>query len=347
MCLFGEHSDYLGLGVIAAAISLSIGIKAQPIDEREVSIRYLDTSKEDTFSIDQEVAYRHSRDYVRSAFNVLFRRGYRPSGGWRFEVSGSIPFAAGLSSSSALTVAAVKAFAWTAGLDMGAGELANTAYFAEVTEFKESGGMMDHFSSSFGNLIHLDPSGLTLLPATISGLVIGDSLEPKKDTVGDLAAIRSRAEDGYRHLSDMIPDFNQLKTPMEQIKNYIDELPEGCRRTTLATLRNRELTREAYRVLVHPEPRPELIGELIDKHHALLRDGLDRSTEKIEEMIQDAKKAGALGCKINGSGGGGTMLALAPGNESAVASAIESVGADTYQVDVRVGCTLTHSSERG
>ncbi|TFF92348.1 GHMP kinase [Candidatus Thorarchaeota archaeon] len=345
VCLFGEHSDYLGLGVISAAINLTIKVRARPIEVREIQVDYLDTGESDAFSIEEESQYKHPRDYVRGAFNVLFRRGVCPVQGWLIEVSGNIPFAAGLSSSSALTVAAVKSFAWTAGVELEGEELANTAFHAEVTEFSESGGMMDHYTSVFGNLIHLDPCGLTLLPASIIGLVVGDSLEPKKDTVGDLAAIRSSAEEGYRVLSKMIPGFNQLKTPMGQIENHIDSLSGDCRRTTLTALRNRELTREAHRLLSKPDPDLDLLGNLIDKHHTLLRDGLNRSTEKIEAMIEAAKEVGALGCKINGSGGGGTMLALAPGKEASVATAIESVGGRAYQVKMRGGCALKKAGE--
>jgi galactokinase len=64
----------------------------------------------------------------------------------------------------------------------------------------------------------------------------------------------------------------------------------------------------------------------------MLRDHLGVSTPKIERMIAAAKEAGALGCKINGSGCGGTMIAYAPGAEEAVAVAIENAGGRAYIV---------------
>ena len=341
VCLFGEHSDYLGLGVIAAAIDLSITITAQPIGESEVRIVYTDTDETDSFGLQEQAEYRNSRDYVRSAFNLMRNRANPPATGWELEIKGAIPIAAGLSSSSALTVAAVKTFSRMMSVEMEATELAHMAYRAEVAEFNESGGMMDHFTSTFGRVIHLDPSGLTLLPAQLSGLVVGDSLEPKSDTVGDLARIRSKAEEGYQHLSNLVPGFSQLKTPMEQIRNHIDAIPESCRLTTLTTLQNRELTNEAYRVLFDASPDLQALGDLMNRHHDLLRDGLHRSTDKIEAMIEAARTAGALGCKINGSGGGGSMTALAPGSEDAVVRALQDTGAEAYKVEVREGCLLT------
>jgi len=66
-----------------------------------------------------------------------------------------------------------------------------------------------------------------------------------------------------------------------------------------------------------------------------------RSTEKIEKMIQVAKDAGALGGKINGSGGGGTMLAYAPGKEKEIAKALEKAGGEPYIIKISEGAKLT------
>jgi hypothetical protein len=48
----------------------------------------------------------------------------------------------------------------------------------------------------------------------------------------------------------------------------------------------------------------------------------------------------ALGCKINGSGGGGCMFAYAPRRERDVAAAIESVGGKAYIVNVCGGVQI-------
>jgi galactokinase len=70
---------------------------------------------------------------------------------------------------------------------------------------------------------------------------------------------------------------------------------------------------------------------LLSAQHGVLRDYLQTSTPQIERMIQAALEAGALGAKINGSGGGGTMFAYAPRDVERVARAVEGQGA---RVDV-------------
>ena len=48
--------------------------------------------------------------------------------------------------------------------------------------------------------------------------------------------------------------------------------------------------------------------------------------------MKHALKAGALGAKINGSGGGGCMFAYAPDNPEAVVDAIEREGGKAYVI---------------
>ncbi len=82
------------------------------------------------------------------------------------------------------------------------------------------------------------------------------------------------------------------------------------------------------------------IGFLLNQHHSILRDHLNISTPKIEAMIDSANEAGAVGCKINGSGGGGCMFAYAPGNASKVADAIESVGGKAFLINADEGTKI-------
>jgi galactokinase len=343
VCLFGEHSDYLGLDVIPAALDLAMTIRCSQRDDTEIRIRYLDLDEEDLFKIDREVTYRHSRDYLRSAFNILSRKGIIPESGWNLEVTGDIPISAGLSSSSALTVAAILAFSRMAEKVLTPQEIAVRAFEAEVIEFGESGGMMDHFASAYGGIIHVDLGAdykTTRLPASVEGLIIGDSLEQKEDTVADLRRIRAAIETEYQRLREVIPGFDQRTTSRARVAERSLEEPSETMSMALTSLENRDLTQRANELLMNEQPDPRELGHLLDLHHNLLKIGLKRSTSKIEAMISAAKSAGALGCKINGSGAGGTMLALAPGNEAAVAEAIKDAGGTPYRVSIGSGATI-------
>jgi galactokinase len=343
VCLFGEHSDYLGLNVIAAAIDMEIEIVAGPRADNDIHIFYHDLREEDTFTLGSEVAYRNRRDYVRSVFNIMARRGIRPRHGWDLHIRGNIPIAAGLSSSSAMTVGAVMAVANTALKKVSNENVALAAYDAEVAEFGESGGTMDHYASAFGGVIHVDTSHgkVTRLPAKLASIVIGDSCEKKKDTVGDLRFIRTTVEREYESISHESDSFDRRTTPVNALSSLNHQTPTRDRRMAIATLQNRDLTNQALELLSKKNPDPEEVGRMLVKHHIILRDELDRSTPKIERMISAALEAGALGCKINGSGGGGSMMAYCNQQEKKIASAIEQAGGKAFIVKVCPGAAIT------
>ncbi len=344
VCLFGEHSDYLGLDVIAAAIDLAITINVSPREDDTIHVVYHDLKEEDSFVLGSRIEYRHKRDYVRSAFNVMHRRGYTPNHGYNLEVRGDIPVSSGLSSSSALTVATIFAIMEMTETTMALENIAIAAYDAEVAEFGESGGKMDHFSCTFGGIIHvnMETEKVTRLPARLGSIVIGDSGEKKKDTVGDLRHIRTTVEEEYEEISKKLETFNRRTTPVNSIRELSQGKSDRARTMAEATLRNRDLTYRALDLLKNDEPYERALGAMLREHHEILRDSLGRSTPKVERMIDAAYAAGALGCKINGSGGGGTMMAYTAGWEQEVASAIQQAGGTAYIVKTSGG-TIIHS----
>ena len=59
------------------------------------------------------------------------------------------------------------------------------------------------------------------------------------------------------------------------------------------------------------------LGQLLDLNHTILS-SLMLCTTKLDEMCQTARRAGALGAKMTGAGGGGCMFALAPKHDEAL-----------------------------
>ena len=75
ICLFGEHQDYLGLPVVAAAISRRISIKGDYRNDDQVILHLPDLDEKIQFSINDTFPYVLQRDYFRSTVNVLKRKG--------------------------------------------------------------------------------------------------------------------------------------------------------------------------------------------------------------------------------------------------------------------------------
>ncbi len=343
ICLFGEHQDYLGLPVITSAINLRVSIAGGLSADGKIRIDCPDVGEYDAFHFMYPLRYSKERDYFKSTLNVLQRSGLDLREAVDVVVRGTIPINSGTSSSSALIVAWI-AFLMHMATDERADnplEIARLAHASEVLEFKEPGGMMDHFATALGGIQFIpfaEGQHPETLPADLGTFVLGDSLEPK-DTKGILARVKMGALEALDiigtdifHLKNQDVDAHESRLSANQIK------------VLRAQLVNRQITPIAKTLMQADEFDHEQFGHLLYKHHEQLRDGLDISTPKIERMLDAAMNAGALGGKINGSGGGGCMFAYAPDNPKAVAEAIAKEGGNAYVVKVADGVKVVESA---
>ena len=341
VCLFGEHQDYFGLPIIASAIDLRISISGKKRKDNILNIDLPDIGETEEFTLEKEVEYTKERDYLKSAVNVLKRKGIRFPSGWDCLIRGTIPINSGTASSSALVVAWIKFLLETAEDERAntPDEIAELAFLAEVAEFGEPGGKMDHFSSALGGVVTIDFDAelkAKQLQNSLKEFVLADSLQ-KKDTTGMLGYIKSHVLEGVASIQNRIDGFS-LKSRLTQRENdEIEKLSPDVKRLLKGTLLTRDLTDEG-KSLFQPEAFDHhQFGELLSRQHEVLRDYIRISTPKIEQMIDASIEAGALGAKTNGSGGGGCMFAYAPEKADNVAEALEKTGAKAYIVRVDTG----------
>ncbi len=340
ICLFGEHQDYLNMPVIAAAINLTMDITAEKLDEKEVDFYLADFNTSKKFKLNFPLKYDEERDYIKSAFNVLKREGVNIDWGVRASVSSSIPVNAGASSSSALVIGIIKLLLELANdkRKNSSKEIAEWGFKVEVAEFNEPGGKMDHYSCAYGGVLYLDfAKGIVeKLPVNLNGFVLGHSLQPK-DTKGTLRRAKEAQIEAIKKLKEMKPDFELGKNSFEEMKDFVKKLPLGLKDYGEAAIKNRELTNKARELLLSGNFSENEFGKLLFEHHSILRDKLELSTKVIDKMLSEAMKAGALGGKINGSGGGGTMFVYAPGREEWVKEAFERMGKPAYILKIVEG----------
>ena len=330
ICLFGEHQDYLGLPVIAMAISLRVILEGKKRQDRKVIIHKPDLGETETFSLD-DLSYTKPRDYFKSGIIVCKNAGLTFSTGFECEVTSKIPIRAGTSSSSAISVSWIHFLSQIADVrpNWDQQKIGELAYKTEVEEFNEPGGMMDQYSTAMGFLIYIQSEpGITIesINPNLGTFVLGDSCEPK-DTMGILSRCRNSRLEIIQKL--------KMKNPTSTIHTLdegadISDLNASEIELYKGTLKNRDLLKRALSELENEEPNHESIGQLLSDHHKVLRDVLKVSTPKIEAMMDAASNVGALGGKINGSGGGGCMFAYAPNNPEQVAEAIEKAGGKAY-----------------
>ncbi len=192
------------------------------------------------------------------------------------ELGGDLPQAVGLGSSAAVSVALVRAFAAATQLNMRPQGLLDRAMELE-SEFHGAASGVDHNVSFERKLIRFVKGrrGQPLvLPKAVEAVVW--VVEPRGSTREKVAALRRRRE--YE------PE------PVDRIFQRIGELADSA----VEALERGEVARA---------------GHAMDENQRLL-DALHLSTPGLDAEIRELKSLGALGAKLTGAGGGGSVVGL-------------------------------------
>ena len=220
ICLFGEHQDYLGLPIIALAISLRSSISAIERNDKKIIINLPDVNQVEEFSLN-ELNYSKDRDYFKSAIKVCQKKGLIFSKGFESTIESSIPIQGGVSSSSSIVVGWIKLISNLADNppNWDNQTIGKLAYEAEVQEFDEPGGMMDQYTTALGGCIYLSqtPFFIKKLNSGLGAFVLGDSNQ-SKDTLNILKRCREDRLAMMKKLNSRNPDLNFINCNLEHGK---------------------------------------------------------------------------------------------------------------------------------
>jgi len=235
--------------------------------------------------------------------------------GFEFFVHNDAPPGSGLGGSSTLVVAMVGALREWLHAPWTDYEIARLAFEIERVDMAMAGGRQDQYAAAFGGFNFIEFQGDTVLV---------NPLRIRRSTLNELQHNLLLCYTGSTRMSDEII--------RSQAHNYRRQAADAVHAMD-------ELKRLAY------EMKKQLLtgnltafGELL--HEAWLNKrkmSAQISTARIDELYKRARRAGALGGKISGAGGGGYMFFYCP-NESKykVAEAIEKLGAQAvdFQFDL-------------
>ncbi len=343
ICLFGDHQDYLELPIIACAINRYIQVNGTPNEANHFTIKMPDMGTERTIPLTDTHTVFEKGDHLRASLNVVRRYGCQINQGYDLVIHGDVPINAGLSSSSAMTVAWVRWLLHTFGChqEISPEFIGRLAYEAEVIEQDSPGGKMDQYTSAIGDVIYLETderSSIQKLRTQLEGLTIGESGIPK-NTVGLLGDLKTNALKALRLIKGQDEQFDLAKADLSDYKTYVSVLPSVLQPYFYAAIQNHLITQKALIALREEKLNYHYIGQLMNEHHTVLKEVLHITVPRIDRMIEAALEAGAYGAKIVGSGGGGSIVALSPlGKSTVICDAIKNAGAiAAYPVQVSKG----------
>ena len=291
--------------VLSATIDRYAFATLEPSETMSLTVRSIDYDLTVRFELGDPLVYDGQLDLAKGVVQHFVRAGSMTNGADIY-LHNDAPPGSGLGSSSALTVALLQAIAHYVRVPMGPYEIADTAYRIERLEVGIKGGKQDQFACTFG--------GVNFIEFTADATVV-NPLRIKPDIIAELEYSLLFAYIGGGRLSSHIIE--------KQTSNFSRGVPDTLE--ALDTLK--ELAYEAKKALLLG--RLALFGELLDgAWQCKRRLAAEISNPRIDEIYAEARKAGALGGKLSGAGGGGFMFFFCdPRRRFSVQEALVRMGA--------------------
>ena len=220
VCLFGDHQDYLGLPVIACAINKYIVVEGVPNKTNYLIFNLIDLGQIVEINLDEDFSSLKKGDHIRHVIKTLKNNNININKGYDIKISSDIFINAGISSSSAFTVALISFFIKIFDSKISSEELvAELAYQSEVVDQGGSGGRMDQYSISIGNTIFLETKSafsFKKINNPIKNFIIANS-GVKKQTDLILKNLKNKTINAVNTIKLKNPSFNLNKVSIKGI----------------------------------------------------------------------------------------------------------------------------------
>lgn len=281
--LFGEHFLVYGEPAIVVAIDRRARAEAELRQDRR--LRFLSTNlntscyfEKGIFKIEQGDAKtaRLRFEPVKLAVEKIIAASGK-NVGLDITINSAIPVGAGLGSSAAMMSSVAAAVSTLLDREFSRQDIFRIAFEAEKA-------------------VRGAPSALDLAIATFGGTLlfqVDTGFKPLEVTADIPLVIGNTGVERSAKLQ-----VEKVRETMERFPQITDSLKKAAREIVLravVALQGNDL---------------ETLGRLMNINHALLY-GIGVSDESLEWLTNAARKAGALGAKLTGVGGGGCMVALA------------------------------------
>lgn len=206
----------------------------------------------------------------------------------RLTYESDLPARSGLGTSSSFAVGLLSAFYSLKGKYADKRRLADDAIYLERVLCREAGGIQDQIAASFGGLnrINFSRDGYSVHPIIIS--------TERKQVLND-------------HLMLFFTGFSRFSADIQENTKTV------LKDKTKQLLEMKSLVDEAEKILTDKNIHLDDFGKLLD-YTWHLKKGISSaiSTNSIDEQYSKAIRAGAIGGKLLGAGGGGFLLFYVP-----------------------------------
>ena len=284
--LLGEHAVVYGQHALALPVADAVHCRVEEADSG-ISLSIAD------WGVSRRIDLENS-DGVDGIVATIVRELGLATAGYAIRLGSRLPPGMGLGSSAAIAVAIIRAFDERLGLGLD-DERVNAVAFAceQIAHGTPSG--VDNTLATFGRpMLFWNSDGMqfeSLQLDEFPPLVVAWGAEPGS-TKEQVASVGRRRDEQPEVMESLFREMGRIAV-------------QGA---------------DALRSADY-----EQLGSLMNVAHGLLN-AVGVSTPMLETMVSIARSSGAAGAKLTGAGGGGSIVALCPGREAEVASALQAAG---------------------
>ncbi len=297
--LLGEHAVLYRQPALAASVDIRSRAKVEVVSEAgflEVESSAFPRPFRGHFDSSGEVSGVGEpglKSIAHGVAKIAASRGLSDLG-FRIRIESDVPVSSGMASSASVSASVVTAMTAALDIRMSEQELLDAVYVFEAIIHGRA-SKTGPACAVFGGLIWVewDSNSMKATPLRV---------EASPTFVMGLTGAPSRTKEMIRIVADFADRRPEVHT---SIVNLIGDLA----RMGKEAVSSGDLTS---------------LGELMNINHGLLA-ALGVSTPELDSIVWAARRAGALGAKLSGAGGGGCAVALSE-EPTGVKSAIESIG---------------------
>ena len=280
LMLFGEHAVLYGQPCIVTAVDLRVQVTVEIMDAPIIQIKT--PLRGETFNIElDEILEKNEFPKDISFVSIAIKKFMNLSDkkfGASIKTKSQFTHSYGLGSSSAVTVAALKALSHATSISITPEQIFDLGYQTVLEVQSGAASGFDVAAATFGGILYYVAGGKVIDKINVNSLpLIVCYSGTKASTVEQI----KKVSDLYREKT------NVVKQVMLEIGKIVDEAKEYL-----------------------SEGNVQETGRLMNKNQDLL-EGLGISTENLNILIDSARDAGSYGAKLSGAGGGDCIIAVA------------------------------------
>ncbi len=309
--LIGEHTDYNDGFVLPMAIDREICIAFRARADRRVVLQSMDYHESAEFELsDVQRQAHHWIEYVKGAAVALESSGTALRG-WEGVIAGDVPRGAGLSSSAALELAALRVFTHLAGTDWDPVAAALLGRRIENEWIGVNSGIMDQMVVACALPQHallLDCRSLAseqvALPAELAVIILDTAT--RRGLVDSAYNERREQCERAAEIFDVPALRDVTRAILEAGKPRLDAL--AYRRARHVVTENERTVRAADALRAGDAVQ---LGRLMNESHASLRDDFQVTNGALDTIVAIAQQHDACyGARMTGAGFGGCAVAI-------------------------------------